>query len=175
MFMKLFGIFNLLILLALLSGCASKSATGLVPDYDEQQKLIVTAQDMANLNQVGGDISDPHYLLTSAINKWDQQSYREAGNLLLNAYKAGKARGYQWHVSAKADLLTSALRAYDITGAYDQARYTAQFIEEEMSVQEMAFLSQESKTLIYLATMGGSRPLFKDDVPAKLRIGNRIN
>ena len=175
MIMKRFWIFKLLFLLALLSGCASKPTTGLVPDYNEQQKLIVTAQDMTNLNQTGGDISDPHYLLASAISKWDQQSYREAGNLLLNAYKAGKARGYQWHVSAKAELLTSSLRAYDIAGAFEQARYTAQFIEEEMSGQEMAFLSQESKTLIYWATMGGSRPLFKADVPAKLRISNHIN
>lgn len=175
MLMKRFWIFNLLLLLALLSGCASKPATGLTPDYNEQQKLIVTAQDMANLNQVGGDISDPHYLLACAISKWDQQSYREAGNLLLNTYKAGKAQGYQWHVSAKANLLTSALRAYYIAGAFDQGRYTAQFIGEEMSVQEMAFLSQNSKTLIYLATMGTPQPMFKTDVPAKLRIGNLIN
>ena len=175
MFWKRSAVFGVLLFIATSTGCSTKPTGSLIYESKERQELMVSSKDLQGLSMTGGDISDPHYLLASGLSKWNQHSYLEAGNLLLNAYKAGKAKGFQWHINAKAALLTTALRGYCIAGAFEQARYTSDFISKEISTEEQSFLSQESKTLLYLTSMHSDHPLFKAEVPARMRIANFIH
>lgn len=175
---KVVGMLAVLALMGVfLSGCAEISyqrpedslSSGLKSDA-----IVIGSADLMGDGLGSGDNS-PKSLLVDGIKAWRKNSYRQAGDLFVAAYRTGKNRGWEWKSDAKIRILGQALRAYTIDGAVEKERETTRYLISELTDLERSYLSSEEKILCYLNTLSEKEPAFHDEVPRQLRIADFVS
>lgn len=136
-----------------------------------KDSFTITEEDLQEGCVAYGDMS-PERLICDGVIASRRNFHKQAGDLLIAGYQAGKEQGHIWDGRVKVNVLSEGLRSYFVAGSVEEQKRTAHYILTELSALEQKYLRNEIKVLIYWATMTEKTPAFEGEIPQQLRIAD---